>query len=58
MDFFDNLSPTTQLILSVVGLLVLFLAAFANNKKNTAKQRNRRRRKFGENLKQKNRENE
>ncbi|TVZ51855.1 hypothetical protein [Dokdonia sp. Hel_I_53] len=51
MDFFENLSPTMQIIVSILGVAILFFLVFANTKKNNAKQRGRRRRKFGEGLK-------
>ena len=34
LDFFENLSPLTQLILVFVGLAFLFLIILANNRKN------------------------
>ncbi len=51
MEFFENLSPTLQIVLSIVGVAILFLLVFANTKNNNTKQRGRRRRKFGEGLK-------
>lgn len=53
MNFFNNLSPATQIIVSVIGVSLLFLIVFANNKRNTNNQRGRNKRRFGENLQQK-----
>ena len=53
MDFFNNLSPATQIIVSVIGVSLLFLLVFANSKRNTTNQRGRRTRKFGEVLSKK-----
>ncbi len=58
MDFFDDLSPTTQIIVSIIGVSLLFLLVFANSKRNTANQRGRRTRKFGEGLSKKMKERE
>lgn len=55
MDFFNNLSPVSQILVSIIGVAVLFLLVFANTKRNSNNQRGRRKRKFGERL-QKNRE--
>ncbi len=46
MDFFNNLSPTTQILVSIIGVAILFLLVFANTKRNTTKQRSRRTRSF------------
>ena len=53
MDFFNNLSPTAQIFVSIIGVAILFLLVFANNKRNTTRQRGRRSRRFGEGLKDK-----
>lgn len=55
MDFFNNLSPVSQILVSIIGVAVLFLLVFANTKRNSNNQRGRRKRKFGERL-EKNRE--
>lgn len=49
MDFFDSLSPTTQIFVIFIGLAVLFLAVFSNNKKNKDKLYGRKRRDFRDN---------
>ncbi len=49
MDFFDSLSPTTQIFVIFIGLAVLFLAVFSNNKKNKGKLYDRKRRSFRDN---------
>jgi len=33
MDFFNTLSPSTQIVLLFVGIAILFLAVFSNSKK-------------------------
>jgi len=44
--FFDSLSQEMQLILVVVGIAILLLAVFANNKRNQGKLRERKRKSF------------
>lgn len=58
MDFFNNLSPITQILVSIIGVAVLFLLVFANTKRNTTKQRGRRARNFNEGFQKKRRERE
>jgi len=53
MKFLDSLSETTQVILLMVVLGLLFLLVMANNKKNKNKFQNRRGRSFRENVKNK-----
>jgi len=38
MDFFNTLSPSTQIVLLFVGIAILFLAVFSNSKKNKSKE--------------------
>ena len=49
MDFFDSLSSTSQIFLVFIGLAILFLIVFANNKRNKNKLYHRKRRNFKEN---------
>ncbi len=56
MDFFNNLSPTAQIIVSIIGVAILFLLVFANNKRNTTRQRGRRSRRFGKGIEKKRKE--
>lgn len=58
MDFFNNLSPTTQIFVSIIGVSILFLVVFANSKRNSNNQRGRRKRRFGEGLSKKMKERE
>jgi len=49
MDFFNSLSPTTQIVALFVGIAILFLLVFSNNKRNKGKLYDRKRRSFREN---------
>ena len=49
MDFFNTLSPSTQIVLLFVGIAILFLAVFSNSKKNKNKLYNGKRRSFRDN---------
>ena len=49
MDFFDSLSPTTQIVALFVGIAILFLLVFSNNKRNKGKLYDRKRRSFRSN---------
>ena len=49
MDFFNQLSPSTQIVLLFVGIAILFLAVFSNSKKNKSKLYDRKRRSFRDN---------
>jgi hypothetical protein len=49
MDFFDSLSPTAQIVALFVGIAILFLLAFSNNKRNKGKLYDRKRRSFRDN---------
>jgi len=49
MDFFDALSPTTQIFVIFIGIAILFLAVFSNNRKNKDKLYGRKRRNFRRN---------
>lgn len=49
MDFLSNLSETTQAILAVVIIGVLYFVMQANNKRNKDKRYNRKGRNFREN---------
>jgi len=49
MDFFNTLSPSTQIVLLFVGIAILFLAVFSNSKKNKSKLYNGKRRSFRDN---------
>lgn len=53
MDWFNNLSESTQLLLLIIALVVLFLLVFVNTKRNNSKQRGRRTRKFGKGMRDK-----
>jgi multisubunit Na+/H+ antiporter MnhB subunit len=52
LDFFENLSPLTQLILVFVGLAFLFLIILANNRKNKNKLSQTKNRTFRERYKE------
>ncbi|WP_299768752.1 hypothetical protein [uncultured Dokdonia sp.] len=58
MKFFDSLSTTTQIFVVFIGLAVLFMVVFANNKRNKDKLYHRKRRNFKDNYeaKRKNKE--
>jgi hypothetical protein len=58
MDFFDSLSPTTQIFVIFIGLAVLFLAVFSNNRKNKNKLYDRKGRSFRDNYYNRKREKE
>ena len=49
MDFFDTLSPTAQIVSLFVGIAILFMLVFSNNKKNKGKLYDRKRRSFRDN---------
>lgn len=53
MDFLNNLSPSSQILVSIIAVAILFLLVFVNSKRNTTNQRGRRKRKFGKNLQEK-----
>lgn len=57
LEFFENLSPLTQLILVFVGLAVLFLIILANNKKNKNKLSQTKNRTFRERYKERRNKN-
>jgi len=50
MEFFESLSPLTQLLLVVIIIAALFLAVSANNKRNKQKLRGNKRTRFKENI--------
>ncbi|WP_339638338.1 hypothetical protein [Croceibacter atlanticus] len=52
LDFFENLSPLTQLILVFVCLAFLFLIILANNRKNKNKLSQTKNRTFRERYKE------
>lgn len=58
MEFFDSLSNTSQIFIVFIGLAILFIIVFANNKRNKNKLYHRKRRNFKENYeaKRKNKE--
>lgn len=56
MDFFDSLSSTSQIFIVFIGLAILFLLVFANNKRNKKKLYNRKRRNFKDNYEAKRKE--
>ncbi len=49
MDFFNSLSPTTQIVALFAGIAILFLLVFSNNKRNKGKLYDRKRRSFRDN---------
>ncbi|MEP0263888.1 hypothetical protein [Dokdonia sp.] len=49
MEFFDSLSNTTQIFVVFIGLAILFILVFFNNKKNKDKLYHRKRRNFKDN---------
>lgn len=58
MDFFDSLSSTSQIFIVFIGLAILFLLVFANNRKNKKRLYNRKRRNFKDNYEAKRKERE
>ncbi len=56
MDFFDSLSNTTQIFIVFIGLAILFLLVFANNRRNKKRLYNRKRRNFRDNYEAKRKE--
>ncbi|WP_299684354.1 hypothetical protein [uncultured Dokdonia sp.] len=58
MKFFDSLSTTTQVFVVFIGLAVLFMIVFANNKRNKNKLYHRKRRNFRDNYEAKRKEKE
>ncbi|HAT71054.1 hypothetical protein [Croceibacter atlanticus] len=57
LDFFENLSPLTQLIIVFVGLAFLFLIILANNRKNKNKLSQTKNRTFRERYKERRNKN-
>jgi len=55
MKFFDSLSNTTQIFVVFIGLAILFLLVFANNRRNKNKLYHRKRRSFKDNYETKKR---
>lgn len=53
----ENLSEETQLIIAIIGIAVLCLIVFANNRHNKRKQYQRKNRNFQKNYHEKKREN-
>jgi len=49
MKFFDSLSSSTQVFVVFIGLAILFMIVFANNKRNKNKLYHRKRRNFRDN---------
>ncbi|WP_299211533.1 hypothetical protein [uncultured Dokdonia sp.] len=58
MKFFDSLSNTSQIFVVFIGLAILFLLVFANNKRNKNKLYRRKRRNFKDNYEAKRKEKE
>ena len=58
MKFFDSLSNTSQIFVVFIGLAILFLLVFANNKRNKNKLYRRKRRNFKDNYAAKRKEKE
>lgn len=56
MKFFDSLSNTSQIFIVFIGLAILFLLVFANNKRNKNKLYRRKRRNFKDNYEAKRKE--
>lgn len=56
MDFFDSLSSTSQIFIVFIGLAILFLLVFANNRRNKKRLYNRKRRNFKDNYEAKRKE--
>ncbi len=56
MEFFDSLSNTSQIFVVFIGLAILFLLVFANNKRNKDKLYHRKRRNFKDNYQAKRKE--
>lgn len=56
MDFFDSLSSTSQIFIVFIGLAILFLLVFANNRRNKKRLYNRKRRNFKDNYEAKKKE--
>ena len=57
MDFFNQLSSSTQIVVLFAGIAILFLAVFTNSKKNKNKLHNRKHRSFGDNYTRKKEKN-
>ena len=49
MKFLESLSPITQIFLTFIGIAVLFILVFFNNKKNKNRLYSRKRRSFKDN---------
>lgn len=49
MDFLNSLSPSTQIVVLFIGIAILFLFVFSNNKRNKGKLYDRKRRSFRDN---------
>ncbi|WP_121667440.1 hypothetical protein [Mesonia aquimarina] len=58
MNYFDNLSPLTQILLVFGGLALLFLLVIANNKRNKQKRPGSNTQSFKERLEERKKERE
>lgn len=54
----DSLSVATQLILTIIGIAILFFLVFANNRRNKRKEQLRKQRNFQKNYTEKKKEKE